>query len=119
MWAAAYLDQKLALPDLEERQKEVALFTTWCRRRYLTNGEKGNWITFELVGYTDRLLEQLGLKAHRKGWFKNWFEPCRQSDFSGLKDEYVGRYENPSAAAVTNGPGRIERKSLSEEVVDR
>jgi len=111
MWATAYLDKKLALPDREERQKEVALLTAWCRRRYLTNGEKGNWITFELVGYTDRLLEQLGLKTHRKGWFKNWFEPCRQSDFRGLKDEYVGRYESPSAAVVTNGPGRIERKS--------
>lgn len=105
MWAAAYLDKKVALPDAEERRKEAALFTAWCRRRYLSNGEKGNRITFEMVGYTDRLLEQLGLKTHRKGWFRDCFEPCRQSDFRGLRDEYVARYENPSiTAAATTTP---------------
>ena len=94
VWATAYLDKKLILPDAEERQKEVALFTAWCRRRYLSNGERGNWITFELVGYTDKLLEQVGLKSHRKGWFKDYFEPCKQSDFKGLKDEYLAKYGN-------------------------
>ena len=99
MWATAYLDKKLALPDASARQKEVALFTAWCQRRYLTNGEKGNWVTLELVGYTDRLLEQLGLKSHLKAsWFRNYFEPCKQSDFKGLKDEYVERYEKPPPA---------------------
>ena len=93
IWATAYLDNKLALPEAEKRQEEVALFTAWCRRRYLNNGEQGNWMTFELVGYTDRLLEQLGLKTHRKGWFKDLFEPCRVSDFRGLEEEYKEKYE--------------------------
>ena len=92
MWATAYLDGKLALPSLEERREEVALFIAWCRRRYLSNGEGGNWMTFELVAYTDQLLEQLGLKSHRKGWFKDLFEPCVQSDLVGLKEEYIRKF---------------------------
>ncbi|MCJ1391349.1 monooxygenase [Xylographa bjoerkii] len=92
MWATAYLDGSLALPRLRARQEDVALFTTWCRRRYLNNGEKGNWMTFELVGYTDRLLEQLGLKSHRTGWFWDLFDPCMARDLVGVKDEYVRQY---------------------------
>ena len=71
LWAAAYMDGNLTLPTAEEREEDVALLTAWCRRRYLNNGEKGNWMIFELLGYTDTLLEQLGLKAHLKGWFRH------------------------------------------------
>ncbi|MCJ1381095.1 monooxygenase [Xylographa soralifera] len=92
MWATAYLDGSLVLPSSKEQEEEVALFTTWCRRRYLNNGEQGNWLTFELVGYTDQLLEHLGLQSHRKGWFRNWFEPCMAKDLVGLKEEYVKKY---------------------------
>ena len=92
MWATAYLDRRLTLPSLEIRREEVALFTSWCRRRYLNNGEKGNWMTFELIGYTDQLLEQLGFTSHRKGWFRDLFEPCVASDLVGLKDEYMNKY---------------------------
>lgn len=95
--ATAHLDRKLALPEAEKRQEEMALFTAWCRRRYLNNGEKGNWMTFELVGYTDRLLEQLVLETHWKGWFKDLFEPCRASDFRGLKQECLEKYERREA----------------------
>ena len=113
MWATAYLDKKLALPKAEERQEEVALFTAWCRRRYLNNGEKGNWMTFELVGYTDRLLEQLGLRTHRKGWFRDLFEPCRAADFKGLKDEYLEKYEKKKANAVDEGKSwRVRSRAL-------
>ena len=101
LWATAYLDKKLVLPEVEERQEEVALFTAWCRRRYLNNGEGGNWMTFELVGYTDRLLEQLGLKSHRKGWFKDLFEPCKASDFKGLREEYLEKYEKEKTSIVS------------------
>ena len=92
MWATAYLDGKVALPSLEERRQEIALFTAWCRRRYLNNGERGNWLTFELVGYTDRLLEQLGLRSHRKGWRRDLFEPCRASDLAQLREEYIRKH---------------------------
>ena len=86
---------------MEERQEDVALFTAWCRRGYLNNREGGNWMTFELVGYTDRLLEQLGLKSHRKGWFKDLFEPCMASDFRGLREEYLEKYEKEQTSIIS------------------
>lgn len=46
MFATAYLDGKLSLPPKEEQEKDVALFTTWCRRRYLSKGDEGNNMTF-------------------------------------------------------------------------
>ncbi|MCJ1246719.1 monooxygenase [Trapelia coarctata] len=92
IWATAYLDGKLALPSEEKRREEVALFTAWCRRRYLSNGQGGNWMTFELVGYTDSLLKEVGLRSHRKGWWRDLFEPCTAKDLRGLREEYVRLY---------------------------
>ncbi|TGO17631.1 hypothetical protein BTUL_0016g00990 [Botrytis tulipae] len=92
MWATAYLDGKLALPPSQEQQKEVALFTAWNSRRYLSSGDEGNNMTFELVRYCDSLLQDLGLKSHRRGWFKDLFAPFVASNFAGLKDEYLRKY---------------------------
>ena len=69
----------------------------------LNNGEKGNWMTFELVGYTDPFLEHLGLKIHWKGWFRNLFEPCRTSDFKSLKEEYLDKYEKREEIVTDGG----------------
>jgi dimethylaniline monooxygenase (N-oxide forming) len=33
MWAAAYLDGKLAVPARQARERKIALFTVWNRRR--------------------------------------------------------------------------------------
>jgi hypothetical protein len=92
IWATAYLDKRLALPTLEARRAEIASFVAWDRRRYLGNGEKGNCMTFELTGYMDRLLREVGLRSHLNGWFTDLFSPCRSSNFGGLRDEYVGLY---------------------------
>ncbi|EED24571.1 dimethylaniline monooxygenase, putative [Talaromyces stipitatus ATCC 10500] len=92
IWATAYLDGKLDLPSTEEQEKDVALFTTWCRRRYLSNGLRGNAMTFELIGYTDTLLKDLGLRSNRKGWFKDIFFPIWAKDFGGLKAEFMEKY---------------------------
>ena len=92
IWAIAYLDGKLNLPTTEEQEKTVALFTTWRRRRYLSNGLRGNAMTFELIGYTDTLLKDLGLSSNRKGWFKDIFYPVWAKDFRGLKAEFMEKY---------------------------
>lgn len=92
MWATAYLDGKLELPGLEEREKEVALFMAWCRRRYLSNGEKGNHMVFEMIGYTYKLLDELGLRSYRRGWFLDWFGPGTMVDLRGIGEEYVMKY---------------------------
>lgn len=54
-----------------KRQEGVTLSTSWCWRRYFNHGENVLWMIFELVGYTDRLLEQLVLKTHLRGWFRD------------------------------------------------
>lgn len=99
IWATAYLDKKFALPSLAERETEIALFTAWCRRRYLNNGQNGNWMTFEFIVYNDRLLHQVGLSSNRKGWFKNLFSPCMARDMAGLRDEYVAKYGKDATAS--------------------
>lgn len=100
MWATAYLDGKLALPSSQEQQKEVALFAAWNSRRYLSSGDEGNNMTFELVGYCDSLLQDLGLKSHRRGWFKDLFAPFVASNFAGLKDEYSKKYGSDESKGV-------------------
>lgn len=108
VWATAYMDGKLELPGLEEMEKEVALFTAWCRRRYLSNGEKGNHMVFELPGYVDRLLAQLGMKSHRRGWFLDYFGPGTMADLKGIGEEYVKKYGRDLAKGgeVESGDGQ-------------
>jgi dimethylaniline monooxygenase (N-oxide forming) len=91
MWATAYLDGKLELPSIEEQEKEIALFTAWNRRRYLSKGQRGNTMIFELIGYTDTLLRDMGLNSHLKGWFKDIFATCWARDLKNLKSEFIDK----------------------------
>lgn len=50
-------------------------------------------MTFELIGYTDTLLKDLGLNSNRKGWLKDILFSLRASDFRGLKAEFMEKYE--------------------------
>lgn len=100
LWAVAYLDGKIhhANPDsgddslFDERKRmeeEVADTVAWCRERYLSKGQAGNWFFYDVISYTDMILEQLGLQSHRrKGWFRNLFAPCFANDLKGIVDEY-------------------------------
>ncbi|PQE08057.1 hypothetical protein CJF32_00008143 [Rutstroemia sp. NJR-2017a WRK4] len=92
LWVTAYLDGKLKLPSKQEQEEDVALFTTWCRRRYLSSGAEGNNMTFELIGYMDLLLHNLGLTSHRKGWFKDLFAPIWAKDLGNLKAEFTEKF---------------------------
>jgi hypothetical protein len=87
-WAVAYLDGQLSLPPKEEMEREVAMSIAWSRRRYLTKGALGHWLYFDLVPYTDALLEQLGLHSHRrKNKSKDFFSPCVAEDLKDLLSE--------------------------------
>ncbi|KAL8869774.1 MAG: hypothetical protein Q9174_004019, partial [Haloplaca sp. 1 TL-2023] len=88
IWATAYLDNKITLPPLERRRKEVALFVAWCRRRYLSNGERGHWMASEQTRYTDRLFQQIGLSSHRRFWLWDAFFPSSRKDLFRVRDEY-------------------------------
>lgn len=43
-------------------------------------------MVFELIPYTDQLLQKVGLSSQRK------FSPCVATNLGGLKDEYMRRY---------------------------
>ena len=92
IWATAFLDQRLSLPSLEEKQREIAKVIAYNKRRYLSNGEKGNFLSFESNFYLDKLLNGADLSSHLKGWFKNYFVPPPAQDLVGLKDEYLAKY---------------------------
>lgn len=115
IWATAYLDGKINLPPLEERRKEVALFVAWCRRRYLSNGDRGHWLSTEQTTYTDRLFDQLGLSSHRRFWLWDSFAPISMKDLPRLRAEYIQIYgegtgttkhESPTAGYNKGSEGR-------------
>ncbi|CAG8953379.1 hypothetical protein HYFRA_00010126 [Hymenoscyphus fraxineus] len=90
MWAVAYFDKNVSIPSIEDREKDVATWNAWCRRRYLSNGEGGNFAAFDSVPYVDTLLEDVGATAHFKGsWWKDMFVPYRPSDLGQAWKEYL------------------------------
>ncbi|KAL8813078.1 MAG: hypothetical protein Q9200_000545 [Gallowayella weberi] len=96
IWATAYLDGKIRLPPLEQRRKDVALFVAWCRRRYLSNGDRGHWMPAEMTGYTDDLFHQLGLSSHRRFWLWDAFVPSTKKDLHRLRAEYIRKFGEDS-----------------------
>lgn len=88
LWAVAYLSGMMKLPNQAEMERSVILNLAWCRRRYLSKGQLGHWLYYDLVPYTDTLLEDIGLKSHkRKGWFGNFVKPCVAEDLKELLEE--------------------------------
>ena len=92
IWATAYFDGNVKIPPLEQARREVAYMNAFSRRRYPSHGAAGDYLFFELVWYTDKLLEEVGLKSHRKGWWADWVEPCLATDLKDTKDEYRNKY---------------------------
>lgn len=93
LWAVAYLSGMLTLPTQAEMERDVALTLAWCRKRYLTKGYLGHWLYYDLVPYTDRLLEDVGLSSHRrsKGRIGDFWKPCVARDLEGLLEELKGK----------------------------
>ena len=89
IWATAYLDGSISLPPKDQARREIAAMNAVSRRRYPSQGAAGDYIFFELVAYTDVLLQQVGIQSHRKsGWWADLVEPCLTADFKTAKDEY-------------------------------
>ncbi|PQE29814.1 flavin-binding monooxygenase-like family protein [Rutstroemia sp. NJR-2017a WRK4] len=91
IWAVAYFDKKITLPSIEAREKEIAAWVAWCRLRYLSNGERGNFAVFDVVPYIDKLLNDMGVSAHRKGWWRDLFEPFKPYDLGKAWREYLNQ----------------------------
>ncbi|PVH73241.1 flavin-binding monooxygenase-like protein-like protein, partial [Cadophora sp. DSE1049] len=92
IWAVAYFDKRIALPSLVEREKEVANWVAWCRRRYLSNGELGTFAGLDSIPYVDKLLQDIGLDAHRKVWWRDFFVPCGPKELGDAWKQYLEIY---------------------------
>ncbi|KAF2266497.1 FAD/NAD(P)-binding domain-containing protein [Lojkania enalia] len=98
LFAVAVLDGNAQLPSEAEMEKEVALVRAWQRRRYPAKGEAGNWFYFDIVPYTDALLEQLGLSSHRTTGVRDLLRPTEARHLRGLLNEYISK----TSGAETN-----------------
>lgn len=94
IWATAYFDGNVKMPPIEQAQRDIAYMNALSRKRYPSHGAAGDYLFFGLVWYTDRLLEEVGLRSHRKGWWADWVEPCLASDFKDTKKEYLEKYRS-------------------------
>jgi hypothetical protein len=92
IWAIAYLDGNLTLPNENEMKKDIAYVTTYMRMRCPTYGRVGNWYVFDYHQFIDRLMGQVGLFSYRKGHWRDWTEPLLTVDLKGLRNEYIGKY---------------------------
>lgn len=94
LFACGVLDGAVALPRVEQMEREIARTVAWCRRRYLGKGARGNWFYWDMVPYTDALLAAMGLRAHRQGvWWRDLLRPCYARDLRGLVGEYQRKME--------------------------
>ncbi|ESZ97631.1 putative dimethylaniline monooxygenase [Sclerotinia borealis F-4128] len=93
IWVTAYFDHNVKLPSNEQAIKEVAYANAFSKRQYPAHGATGNYFHLDLVGYTDKLMADVGLTSHKqKGWLGNFMDPCIASDFKDMKDEYRQKY---------------------------
>ncbi|KAI4124944.1 MAG: hypothetical protein LQ338_004549 [Usnochroma carphineum] len=93
VWATAYLDNNVALPPSEQAKQDIAYMAAFSKRRYPSHGKTGNYFHMDLVGYTDKLLRDVGLFSHRKyWWWQDLFSPCLASDLRQVKDEYLAKF---------------------------
>jgi hypothetical protein len=92
LYAIAVLDGTRELPDRTKAMERIAFINAWCKRRYPGHGNLGHIVESEMIGYTDSLLEELGLESHgnREDWWHDLTDPCLASDYTGLLDEYRG-----------------------------
>ena len=67
----------------------------FSRRRYPAHGAIRNYFHFDLVGHTDKLMSEIGLRSHRKGsWWSDLMSSCLASDLKNIKSEYVSKFQS-------------------------
>lgn len=97
MWATAFLDGTMELPPAQEMRERVAKTTAWNRRRYLNNGAGGIYLHYDTVGYTDMLLEELGLadaEARPPGWWNDLMAPAFPRGLRPVRDAFLANYSS-------------------------
>jgi dimethylaniline monooxygenase (N-oxide forming) len=93
MWAVAHFDGNINVP-LHEKERDIAMWIAWTRRRYLSNGGLANSATFDSVPYVDTLLGEMGVSAHLdKGWWRGWFGTVWPADLGRAWEEVLRRHK--------------------------
>lgn len=94
IWATAFLDGVVKLPDLQTMKREAAYTNAYMRLRIPTYGRYGNFYLFDTFPYFQKLLDQdLGLRSwHHKSWWAEWVVPFLPRNYKGLNDEYLQKY---------------------------
>lgn len=102
LYAVAALDSRLQLPTKNDMRKDTAMVLAWNKQRYLQKGQLGMWFYFDMVPYTDMLLDQLGLKSHRRNYWKDLFETCWARDLRGLVAEYKVKFSTVEGESLVS-----------------
>ncbi|KAF2965679.1 hypothetical protein GQX73_g7898 [Xylaria multiplex] len=99
LWAILYLLGEVELPDVDTMAKEVSLWNTWTRKRYLTQGQKHTYSLYDFISYIDSIFGDLKLDSRRKSNFvSELLSPYEPQDFNGFVDEYLRIRGNPDAS---------------------
>ena len=97
MWAVAFLDKAIALPSLEEREKRIALWIAWNKRRYLSKGELGSFAAFDTMPYADTLLNDWAEGTKRSNWGSYYFKPYLPPELGNLWKGYLAKLQRNRA----------------------
>lgn len=90
MWAVAYFDGNVTLPPRDEMERDIATNIAYMKRRYLSSGQSGNFMVFDMIPYADRLMGEMGVtKAWEKSWGKNAFGVNRPEDVGRAWKAYL------------------------------
>lgn len=94
LWISAFFDGKLERMAKTEKEveKEVMLHTQFGKWRYPCGyGDSLPDFAFDSLPYVDLLLNDLGVKVHRKPTqIAELFEPYKPKDYRGLTREWLG-----------------------------
>ncbi|KAF1963162.1 FAD/NAD(P)-binding domain-containing protein [Byssothecium circinans] len=92
MWAVAYFDNNVRLPPPDDMERDIAAKVAYMKRRYLSNGQLGNYMVFDMIPYADKLMSEMGVtKVWGKSWGKNAFGVYRPEDVGRAWKEYLKR----------------------------
>jgi hypothetical protein len=88
LWITAFLNKQITIP--EDIAYETVLHNRFGKWRYPSGfGDKFPDIVFDTLPYLDMLLQDLGLKNHRKGGIlADIFSPYGPEDYKGLVEEW-------------------------------
>ncbi|KAK8029897.1 hypothetical protein PG993_011188 [Apiospora rasikravindrae] len=89
LWGVAFLLGLHDTPSLEEMEREVAEWTVWSRKRYVSQGKKHAYAIYDFLPYIDTLLRDLGVNPQRKkSYLASLFSPAYPREYRGIADEF-------------------------------